>query len=123
MCLGLFTVRESPRWLATKDKHVAALANLAYLRRLPADHEHVRHEYAEIQAAIQEERLARQSLGFKEAFLGKGNWPRFMIAILIFMFQQWCGQNSIGYYAPQIFTSVRLLATPAVAFGLTVSWA
>ncbi|KAF7797263.1 hypothetical protein EIP86_008456 [Pleurotus ostreatoroseus] len=106
MCLGLTTVRESPRWLASKDRHVHAIANLAYLRRLSPDHENVRHEYAEIQAAIQEERYARQSLGLKEAFLGKGNWQRFFIAIVIFLFQQWCGQNSVNYYAPQIFTSI-----------------
>lgn len=64
---------------------------------------------AEIEAAINEEREARQGLGIKEAFFGKGNLIRFIIAFVIFLLQQWSGQNSVGYYAPQIFTSVRSL--------------
>jgi len=61
---------------------------------------------AEIEAAINEEREARQGLGIREAFFGKGNFIRFVIAFVIFLLQQWSGQNSVGYYAPQIFTSV-----------------
>jgi hypothetical protein len=64
---------------------------------------------AEIEAAINEEREARQGLGAKEAFFGKGNFIRFVIAFVIFLLQQWSGQNSVGYYAPQFFTSVRTL--------------
>ena len=63
-------------------------------------------ELAEIEAAIEEERAARKGLGLREAFLGKGNFVRFVIAFVIFLLQQWSGQNSVGYYAPQIFTSV-----------------
>ena len=73
---------------------------------------------AEIEAVIEEERVARKGLGIKEAFLGKGNFVRFVIAFFIFFLQQFCGQNSVGYYAPTIFqsigftgTSVSLLAT------------
>ena len=73
---------------------------------------------AEIEAVIEEERVARKGLGIKEAFLGKGNFIRFVIAFFIFFLQQFCGQNSVGYYAPTIFqsigftgTSVSLLAT------------
>ena len=74
-----------------------ALAALAYLRKVHVDDEAVKAEYAEIEAAIEEERNARVGLGFKEAFLGKGNWPRFVIAFVIFLLQQWSGQNSVGY--------------------------
>ena len=51
---------------------------------------------AEIDAAIVEERIARAGLGFKEALLGKGNFIRFVIAFVIFLLQQWGGQNSVG---------------------------
>lgn len=80
--------------------------NLAYLRKLSPEHASVRAELAEIEAAIHEEAEAKRGLGWKEAFLGKGNWPRFVIAFVIFLLQQWCGQNSVNYYAPQIFASV-----------------
>ena len=64
--------------------------------------------HRQIEAAIAEERDARKGLGLREAFLGKGNLIRFVIAIVIFILQQWSGQNSVGYYAPQIFQSVRI---------------
>ncbi|KAF7985421.1 hypothetical protein HWV62_5137 [Athelia sp. TMB] len=106
MTFGLLTVRESPRWLATKDRTAEAIANLAYLRHDTEDSEAVRHEYAEIEAQINEERESRKGLGLKEAFFGKGNFIRFNIAFFIFLLQQWSGQNSVGYYAPQIFKSI-----------------
>ena len=110
MAFGLLTVKESPRWLASRDRIDEAITNLAYLRRLSPDDHRIRAEMAEIEAAIAEEREARKGLGAKEAFLGKGNFIRFVIAVVIFLLQQWSGQNSVGYYAPQIFSSVRLLS-------------
>ena len=106
MAFGLLSVKESPRWLASKGRIEEAIKNLSYMRKLNQDDERVLNEMAEIEAAIEEERAARQGLGLREAFFGKGNWPRFLIAIVIFIFQQWCGQNSVNYYAPQIFQSV-----------------
>ncbi|KAJ8463766.1 hypothetical protein ONZ51_g10042 [Trametes cubensis] len=111
MSIGLLTVRESPRWLASKGRIEEALENLAYLRRRSPDDPVVRAEMAEIEAAIEEEQEARRGLGWKEAFLGKGNLIRFVIAIVIFILQQWSGQNSVGYYAPQIFKSIGYTGT------------
>ncbi|EGN97657.1 hypothetical protein SERLA73DRAFT_110983 [Serpula lacrymans var. lacrymans S7.3] len=111
MCLGLFTVKESPRWLASKGRMQEALDNLAYLRKEHNDSLEVRHELAEIEGAIREEREARKGLGLKEAFFGRGNFIRFVIAFVIFLLQQWSGQNSVGYYAPQIFKSIGYTGT------------
>jgi len=111
MAFGLLTVKESPRWLASKGRTAQAISVLAYLRRLPVDDERVRHEFAEIEAAVEEEKRAREGLGLKEAFLGKGNPIRFVIAIVIFILQQWGGQNSVNYYAPQIFTAIGYTGT------------
>jgi 1,2-phenylacetyl-CoA epoxidase PaaB subunit len=60
MLLGLFTVKESPRFLASHNKHAQALANLAYLRRRSPEDDVVVKEMAEIEAAIEEERIARE---------------------------------------------------------------
>lgn len=106
MALGLFFVRESPRYLARAGKTEAALKNLAWYRRAHIDDVEVRMEMAEIEATIIEEREARADLGWKEAFFGPGNFIRFVIAIVIFVLQQFCGQNSVSYYAPTIFKSV-----------------
>ncbi|CDO72247.1 hypothetical protein BN946_scf184970.g99 [Trametes cinnabarina] len=111
MAIGLLTIKESPRWLASKGRMAEALANLSYLRRRSPDDPTIRAEMAEIEAAIEEEREARAGLGWKEAFFGKGNLIRFVIAVVIFLLQQWSGQNSVGYYAPQIFTSIGYTGT------------
>ncbi|KAF8982013.1 general substrate transporter [Cyathus striatus] len=111
MCIGLLTVKESPRWLASVNRNQEAIENLAYLRRESVDSEAVLHEMAEIDAAIMEEREARKGLGIKEAFFGKGNFVRFVIAFVIFLLQQWAGQNSVNYYAPQIFASIGFTGT------------
>ncbi|KAF7428968.1 hypothetical protein PC9H_008205 [Pleurotus ostreatus] len=111
MCFGLFTLKESPRWLASVDRNQDAIRSLAYLRKQPVDSPEVIHEMAEIEAAIEEERAARKGLGLKEAFFGKGNFVRFVVAFVIFLFQQLTGQNSINYYAPQIFTSIGYTGT------------
>ncbi|KAG5642800.1 hypothetical protein DXG03_002105 [Asterophora parasitica] len=95
LALGLLTVKESPRWLASVGRNEQAVRNLAYLRKEPVDSERILAEMAEIEAAIEEERRARKGLGFKEAFLGKGNFIRFVIAFTIFFLQQWAGQNSV----------------------------
>ncbi|KAG6828154.1 hypothetical protein H0H92_009005 [Tricholoma furcatifolium] len=106
MVLGLLTVKESPRWLASVGRSEDAIRNLAYLRNERPDSPEVIHEMAEIEAQIEEERAAREGLGWKEAFFGKGNLVRFLIAFFIFVLQQWGGQNSVSYYAPQIFESI-----------------
>jgi hypothetical protein len=111
MCVGLLFVTESPRWLASKGRTQQALNALAHIRKLPTSDEAVRLEFAEIEASIREEREVRAELGVKEAFLGKGNFIRFVIAFVIFVLQQWAGQNSVGYYAPRIFQAIGYTGT------------
>lgn len=76
--------QESPRWLASEGRTGVAITNLAYLRRERHDSPSVGHEMAEIEAPINGEREARQGLGIREAFVGKGHFVRFVIAFVIF---------------------------------------
>jgi hypothetical protein len=98
--------QESPRWLASVGRVDAGRRNLAYYRKLPIDHDEILHEFAEIEAAIREEKEARATVGLKHAFLAKGHRVRFLIAFVIFLLQQWSGLNSVAYYAPPIFASI-----------------
>lgn len=86
-------IKESPRWLATKHKEDQALANLAWIRNLPADDFRVQAEFAEICAAIKEEEAAKAGGSWRDVF-AKGNPIRFIIAFVMFTLQQWSGQNS-----------------------------
>ncbi|KAG6810894.1 hypothetical protein H0H93_014685, partial [Arthromyces matolae] len=74
---------------------------------------------AEIKAAIDEEHDARKGLGWKEAFFGKGNFIRFVIAFVFFLLQQWAGPNSINYYAPQIFAAVNSFSDSLTILHIT----
>lgn len=107
MVMLLPLLKESPRWLATKHKDERALANLAWIRKLPVTDQSVQLEYAEIAAAIKEEEEATKGSSWREVF-AKGNPIRFVIAFVVFTLQQWSGQNSISYYAPIIFQSIGL---------------
>ncbi|XAO26425.1 hypothetical protein I312_105262 [Cryptococcus bacillisporus CA1280] len=107
MVLLLPILKESPRWLATKHKDERALANLAWIRKLPVTDQSVQLEYAEIAAAIREEEEVTKGSSWREIF-AKGNPIRFIIAFVVFTLQQWSGQNSISYYAPIIFQSIGI---------------
>ncbi|KIM63132.1 hypothetical protein SCLCIDRAFT_118254 [Scleroderma citrinum Foug A] len=111
MCMGLFTVKESPRWLASRKRTQEAILNLAYFRKEPHDFPAVQHEMAEIEAGIREERVARNRLGIREAFFGRGNFIRFVIAFVLFFLHQWSGQPSVASYSPQIFSLIGYTGT------------
>jgi hypothetical protein len=83
-----------------KGRESEALQNLAFLRRRQPTDDAIIEELAEIEAAVIEERGARAGLGWREAFFGPGNFVRFVIAFVIFLLQQFSGQNSVSYYAP-----------------------
>jgi len=65
-------------------------------------------------ATVKEE---RESKGAWHECIKRGNWIRFVLAFTIFTLQQWSGQNSIGYYAPEIFTSIGIGNTNVTLFA------
>ncbi|KAF9019885.1 hypothetical protein BDZ89DRAFT_1206483 [Hymenopellis radicata] len=50
----------------------------------------------EVQGLAFQECIAREGLGIKEAFFRKDNFIRFVIGFVIFLLQQWSGQNSVN---------------------------
>lgn len=119
MLIGLFFLKESPRWLMKKQRSDDALASLSYIRNLPADDPEVQKELAEIRAAIEEELNLTEGVTWKEC-LQKGNRIRFFLAFFIMLCQQFSGTNSIGYYAPQIFETVGVSSTNSSLFATGV---
>ncbi|GAB7349949.1 hypothetical protein MBLNU459_g0645t1 [Dothideomycetes sp. NU459] len=116
MLVGLFFLKESPRWLAKNDRHDEALASLAYIRCTDTHDPEVIQELAEIRASIEEEFVATEGLTWKEC-LKPGNRGRFGVAAAIMFWQQFSGTNSIGYYAPQIFESIGLSSSSSSLFA------
>lgn len=119
MLIGLFFLKESPRWLARRDRHEEALASLAYTRCATIDDPEVMQEMAEIRASIEEEFLATEGVTWKEC-IKPGVRGRFGTAVLIMFWQQFSGTNSIGYYAAQIFESIGISSADSSIFATGV---
>ena len=106
-------IKESPRWLASKNRNAEALKNLAWVRNMSPDDSRVQAEFSEIVAAVEEEKAATAGASWVSEIRAKGNPKRFIIAMLMFVCQQWSGQNSINYYAPDIFKSIGITGSSA----------
>ncbi|KAJ6120484.1 hypothetical protein N7523_004764 [Penicillium sp. IBT 18751x] len=119
MLIGLFFLKESPRWLMKQGRRDEALKSLAYIRNESEDNEEVQKEIAEIYAAIEEETAQSEGVTWKEC-LHKSNRYRFFLGFVIMFWQQFSGTNSIGYYAPQIFESIGVSSTKSSLFATGV---
>ena len=94
--LLMFTVPESPRWLATNGK---TSKTLSILSRIGGE-EYAKDEVAKIKETLGE----NNKLDFKQLF-EPGIKKVLIIGIVIAAFQQWCGINVIFNYADEIFTA------------------
>ncbi|KAF2814490.1 quinate permease [Mytilinidion resinicola] len=119
MLIGLFFLKESPRWLMKQGRHDEAAASLAHIRCEEPGSEEVIKELAEIRAAIEEELNATEGVTWKECLL-PGNRYRFLTGFCLMFWQQFSGTNSIGYYAPQIFQTVGVSKSSASLFATGV---
>jgi len=116
LALGTLYLRESPRWLASKDRNEEASQKLAWLRNLPEDHEYIRWEMEDILMNLERDRAVAGS-GFwgppKTFFRSSHLLRRLAIAIGLFACQNGTGINAINYYSPTIFKSIGVTGTSA----------
>ncbi|CAL3965493.1 hypothetical protein PZA11_001777 [Diplocarpon coronariae] len=98
---------ESPRYLVKIGQDALATANLARVRGLPAEHEHVVKEIADIQLQLHEENEATLGQGWRgilrEMFLMPNNLYRIYLGLFSQLLSQWSGAQSITIYAPTFF--------------------
>ncbi len=112
LAIGIWWMPFSPRWLVKAGKEEKALKTLAWLRKLPEQHELVQVEFLEIKAeALFEERAfarnfpklaarEKQSVWIREVAQYVNcvrtwdNFKRVYTAWLIMFFQQWSGIDS-----------------------------
>ncbi|KAI9254312.1 general substrate transporter [Sporodiniella umbellata] len=112
LALGIAFLPYSPRWLISRGRNEEALAVLA---RLHSQNDktapHVLAEYQEIVAQVEHERTVSVS-SYTELFKGT-MLRRMVLGVLIQVFQQFTGINSIMYYAPKIFIQAGISGTSA----------
>lgn len=118
----LFTVPESPRYLARKNKYEKAYTILEMI----GGREYARDAIEEIKASLYCSYVSKVSV--KEAFK-PSVLPVVLIGVTLAAFQQWCGINVIFNYAQEIFASAgfdidstlkSIVATGLINFAATI---
>ncbi|KAM3084132.1 hypothetical protein ACMFMF_001489 [Clarireedia jacksonii] len=116
MFIGLFFIKESPRWLMSKGKRNEALKNLCWIRKLPSDDMYMLEEVSAIDAAL-EHQHSTVGLGFWQPFRALGNdkkvMYRFALGCSLFFWQNASGINAINYYSPTVFKAIGVVGTNA----------
>ncbi|KAI9270655.1 general substrate transporter [Phascolomyces articulosus] len=145
--VGILFFPFSPRWLMSKGREEEALKVLSKLRRHPIDHPDIQEEWREIKISVEfDKELERHQypqyqgggtknsmmiglMGYRDLFR-PGMFRRVAIGSVLMFFQQFCGTNSLIYYAPRIFQSlglsgqtISLLATGVVGIiNFVATW-
>nr|OQO27315.1 Quinate permease [Rachicladosporium sp. CCFEE 5018] len=113
--IGAFWIKESPRWLLSKNRRAEALKNLSWIRKLDADDIYMVEEVAYMDAALEEQATKLGGLGFWQPFRHVARSPRIqwrlLLGCLLFMWQNGSGINAINYYSPTVFKSIGVSGT------------
>ncbi|KAJ4188424.1 hypothetical protein NW755_006585 [Fusarium falciforme] len=125
LAVGIWFMPFSPRWLVKVGRDEEARSTLAWMRKLPEDHDDIRVEFLEIKAeAVFEQkvfardfphlaekgksRFMQQVAQYVTCFRSIDNLKRVCTAWLVMFFQQWSGIDAIIYYASNVFISLGL---------------
>lgn len=111
---GSFWIKESPRWLLSKNKREKALKNLCWIRNLPEDDMYIVEEVAFLDAALEEQATVIGN-GFWKPFKAiatnhRVQW-RFFLGGMLFLWQNGSGINAINYYSPTVFKAIGIQGT------------
>jgi MFS family permease len=113
LMIGLVFMPESPRWIAKVHGRVRAIKTLSHLRGLPIDHSAVQEEVDDILNQLEFEladSVGNTRAAWKE-LMQPGLRNRVFLGVMVMVFFQMCGSNSINYYSPRIFRSIGLQGT------------
>jgi sugar porter (SP) family MFS transporter len=99
---GAFLLKESPRWLFTRNRREEGVTTLAWIRQLDSAHIYMQEEILAIDQAIEEQRTV-VGLGFWQPFKAVINqkkilW-RFFLGGMLFLWQNGSGINAVNYYS------------------------
>ncbi|KAL2263811.1 hypothetical protein VTK26DRAFT_4978 [Humicola hyalothermophila] len=111
--IGLFWLKESPRWLFANGKREEAMKVLCWVRNLEPTDKYIMEEVELIDRDL--ERYEREvGKGFWKPFVAlkqpKFQW-RFFLGGMLFLFQNGSGINAINYYSPTVFRSIGVTGT------------
>jgi sugar porter (SP) family MFS transporter len=118
LAIGIFFQRESPHWLIRQGREDEARAVLRQLR-----------DSGDIEAEVDEVRQVSQRQGGARELLSRNVRPLLYVGVLLAVFQQITGINTVIYYAPSLLqgaglgNSAALLANVvngAVNVGMTI---
>ena len=92
-------IPETPRWLLMDGHSKAALKSLQWLR---GDKANIANEFSEIERSLKDQ-LELKCLEFQNPTL----WKPLSICIMLMIFQQFCGINSVLFFASVIVDSTH----------------
>jgi sugar porter (SP) family MFS transporter len=99
--LGMFTLKESVRWLTIKGRHEEAWESLQWIRaNSGAD---AQLEMDEIRLGVETELRAKEGFQLKELYTRPDNLKRTITAAVVFVAQQSTGATAFATYGPQYF--------------------
>ncbi|KAH7014337.1 quinate permease [Microdochium trichocladiopsis] len=110
LLLGCLFIKESPRWLFSKNKREQAMKNLCWIRNLEPSDLYIVEEVAAIEEELETYRR-EVGAGFFKPFTAlkqpQVRW-RFFLGSMLFLWQNGSGINAINYYSPTVFRSLGI---------------